>query len=641
MEILNAALELLEQGICALPANGKHPSCSWGHYEDEQTLPSVGELERWWSTNPNWDLCIVTGELSKLIVVDCDNEKARRQAVELGLDRTPIWAKTKNGWHYYWRYPDGAEKIQNRVGANANDMDWPRCKGLDLRAKKGIAVCAPTKGYTWHKACDFDELPDYPYESDIDLIGRSLSNVVTLKDFQFGGVSLSGVKAELNIWEQTKIKVDREGKFQTGGGNGRDDAAYKAMGMGASKGLRGDELREFAYEFMDTFFVERLDESKIDQMLERCEKAEEKKNPTPTPEPVVRKKISPITTHDIERLEQEIGTQEYILDPWLPKTGSICQVHGYSGHGKSMFIRNALYHVAAGAKSFGPWNIDNRSKVLYLDFENSRSNIVTFLEKSRRSIGDAENYFQMFAPFDVEDQMNLMTDAGLMLLSDWIKASKPDVVCVDTIRSAWLGLEENSANQWSQINQMCLDLRNSGITVVLVHHSNKPSESRLGREAGSSNQLTVLETQIKITQVFRDPDTAEARAGISDADLDHSVWDAMDSNSVLRMGERLDVIVEARYGKVRDWTDAHETHHYIGFASSTTDNTHRVVGRQGVKQWALKLATSHMGTDGQRKSALDDREIASKVSRPLEVVQQWTSHLRTADVSNKVTNLQA
>ena len=640
MEMLNAALELNEKGICALPANGKHPSVSWGKYEDELQLPSQNELERWWSTNPNWDLCIITGELSGLIVVDCDNEKARQKAIDLGLDRTPISAKTKKGWHYYWAYPDGVGKIQNRVGANANGIDWPNVSGLDLRAKKGVAICAPTKNYKWHMDCDFDELPDYPYGSDLPEV-ESPSNVVSLDDFKFDGINLSNVTADLNIWERTKIKVDKEGKFQTGGGNARDDAAYKAMGMGAGQGLRGDDLREFAYDFMDKFFVERLDEAKIDQMLERVEREEEKKNPKPVPEPVVKKRISPITTADIERLEAEIGTREYVIDPWLPKDGSICQVHGYSGHGKSMFIRHALYHVAAGSNCFGPWNIYNRAKVLYLDFENSRSNIVTFLEKSRRSIGDAGGNFMMFAPFDVDDQMNLMTDGGMVLLSDWVKQTKPDIVCIDTIRSAWLGLEENSANQWSRINQMCLDLRNAGISVVMVHHSNKPSETKLGREAGSSNQLTVLETQIKITQIFRDPDTAETRAGISDTDFEHSLWDDYDSAAMLQEGERCDVIIEARYGKVRDWTDAHETHHYLGFASNPTLATHRVMSRQGVKQWALNLAKSHIGADGQRKSAKDDQEIATLVNRPIEVISQWTAQLRQSNASCKVTNLQA
>ena len=79
----------------------------------------------------------------------------------------------------------------------------------------------------------------------------------------------------------------------------------------------------------------------------------------------------------------------------------------------------------------------------------------------------------------------------------WITFSDPDVVIIDTIRSAYPGLMENSADEWSRVNQLAVKLRNSGLAVIMIHHSNKPSEGGLGREAGSTNQLTVLETQIK------------------------------------------------------------------------------------------------------------------------------------------------
>ena len=81
---------------------------------------------------------------------------------------------------------------------------------------------------------------------------------------------------------------------------------------------------------------------------------------------------------------------------------------------------------------------------------------------------------------------------------------------------------ENSAEEWSNINRLMLKLRNAGLTVILVHHSNKPSDGSVsGREAGSSNQLTVLETQIKITQIFEDKDSADIKAGLWDGDLPH------------------------------------------------------------------------------------------------------------------------
>tara|TARA_B100000123_G_scaffold56823_1_gene39527 strand:+ start:16399 stop:18321 length:1923 start_codon:yes stop_codon:yes gene_type:complete len=639
LEKREAALELLEQGLCVVPIHpkAKHPRVSWKQYQTK--LPTEAEVDAWF-TDTDDNVCIITGEHSGIIVVDCDNEDAIVEAEKLGLTRTPISVTSKKGKHFYFAYPKGRGVIGSRVGkADGSGIDWPAVAGLDLRADRGVIVCPPTPNYTWHKGCDFDELPEYPYGHSLGLGGN---NVVSIEEFQFKGVDLSQLKVELNIWESTKLLVDKIGKLQTGDGNARDHRVYTALGMAAGQGLHGDALYANIYDFMDRFFVERLDDTKIDQMIQRVEREEERKNPdykkvlVDKPKPT----ISPITTADIERLEAQIGTREYCIDPWLPLDGTVIQVHGYSGHGKSMFIRNALYHVAAGAKEFGPWEIGAQARVLYLDLENSRSNITNFLDRSKRSVGDAGDNFMVYAPFDNEEQMNLKSDNGMLLLTEWIKTTDPDIVCVDTVRSAWVGLEENSASEWGRINQMALDLRNAGITVILVHHSNKPSESKkFGSFAGSSNQLTVLETQIKITQVFRDPDTAEMRGGIDDNELPHSIWNAYEAG--LKGGERCDVIIEARYGKVRDWSDAHQTHHYVGFASNPTTITSRVFGKMGVKKLARYLAQPHEGHDGQMRSAKDDLEISREIDRPLEVVREWTRDLRKTNVATKVTNLQA
>ena len=640
MQKRDAALELLEQGLCVVPIHPekKHPSVSWTQYQTK--LPTEAQVDAWF-TDTQDNVCIITGAHSNIIVVDCDNENAIKEAEKLGLTRTPISVTSKKGKHFYFAYPKGRGVIGSRVGkADGSGVDWPAVAGLDLRADRGVIVCPPTPNYTWHKGCDFDELPEYPYGHSLGLGGN---NVVDLNEFKFAGVNLSGLNVDLNIWESTALLVQKQGKLVTGDGNARDHRVYTALGMGAGQGLHGDKLYSYIIDFMDRYFQERLDDRKLDQMIERVEREEERKNPQykkPIVEPA-RPVISPITTGDIERLEAQIGTREYCIDPWLPLDGTVIQVHGFSGHGKSMFIRNALYHVAAGAKDFGPWEINHQARVLYLDFENSRNNIMNFLAKSKRSIGDAGENFMMFAPFDVEDQMNLKTDQGVALLSDWVKITKPDVVCIDTVRSAWVGLEENSASEWGKINQMALDLRNAGITVILVHHSNKPSESkRFGTFAGSSNQLTVLETQIKITQVFRDPETAEARGGIDDSELPSSVWNSHEK--ALEGGERLDVVVEARYGKVRDWTDAFHTHHYIGFASNPSTLTQRVFGKMGVKKLVRYLAQPHVGDDGQMRSAKDDLEISRlpEVNKPVEVVREWTRDLRDTNIATKITNLQ-
>ena len=113
-------------------------------------------------------------------------------------------------------------------------------------------------------------------------------------------------------------------------------------------------------------------------MCERAEQAEIRKGnivEVKQPEPSVFK---PITTDSLDELQKYVDNMKFFIDPIVPTTGTIVQVFGYSGHGKSMFVRNLLYAACSGQYRFGPFDLNERSKVLYFDFENSRANIASF-----------------------------------------------------------------------------------------------------------------------------------------------------------------------------------------------------------------------------------------------------------------------
>ena len=87
LEKREAALELLEQGLCVVPIHPKkkHPSVSWTQYQTK--LPTEAQVDAWF-TDTQDNVCIITGEHSGIIVVDCDNENAIKEAQKLGLTRT-------------------------------------------------------------------------------------------------------------------------------------------------------------------------------------------------------------------------------------------------------------------------------------------------------------------------------------------------------------------------------------------------------------------------------------------------------------------------------------------------------------------------------------------------------------------------
>ena len=118
-----------------------------------------------------------------------------------------------------------------------------------------------------------------------------------------------------------------------------------------------------------------------------------------------------------------------------------------------------------------------------------------------------------------------------------------------------------------------LYLRNEGYSVVGVHHANKPqvqgSGINQGAEAGSTNQLTVLETQMRVTQIFPDTQDGMQRAEEVRGVVDANGYQKIQEMKALAEGSkgvlRIKTAIRVSYGKVRRMTDAHKTT-YIGFA---------------------------------------------------------------------------
>lgn len=640
---LEAALELLEQGWWVVPihADKKHPAAEWGDIYDAGKFPSEDDLLKWWQLWPDAHVGIITGKLSGVLVVDCDNEEALAYAEQVGLTRTPWVVQTKRGKHFYFKWPEGVDHIKTLTWQNADGLEWPKneVKGLDRKAHKGVVLVPPTPNYKSLVQLDWDDVPVYEHKN----YGKPKpSNVIDFNDFKFENLSLAHIRVKREPIEETRDEVARLGrKLMAGVGDGRHQRLVTLAGYYAAKGKTYDETYALMKEYMLEFFdcPHDVDEKEFVSTIDHAFKHEGAKEPMVEAEEK-KDRFKPLLTSDADRLMEEASGQTFFIDPIIPQAGTIMQVHGYSGHGKSMFVRHMLYAAAAGQESFGPYDIHKKPRVLYLDFENSRANLSAFMTRSRQSFGNAGGNFMVWTPFIDDMMMNLRTEGGVKNLEGWIKANRPDIVVFDTIRSAWVGLPENSAEEWGKINELALLLRNNGVSVIFIHHSNKPTDGR-SREAGSTNQLTVLETQLKVTQVFADQETADVRAGLYDGDLTQQPMVTLDTPPARRLDERLQVCMELRYGKVREWSDTHEPFHYVGFVESSADQKVRVICQRTPKQRAITLAQPWEDASGTMRPPLSDMEIADRVNKPVAVVSEWVRHLRGYDIASKISNEKA
>ena len=94
---LEAAHEYLDRGWSIIPIKpeGKRPAIKWREYQERQ--PTYEEVEQWWTQWPDHDIAIITGAISGVVVVDCDNEDAAHAAFDANM-RSP---SKDQAWHTF------------------------------------------------------------------------------------------------------------------------------------------------------------------------------------------------------------------------------------------------------------------------------------------------------------------------------------------------------------------------------------------------------------------------------------------------------------------------------------------------------------------------------------------------------------
>lgn len=161
---LTIAQELAAQGLQVLPAayKDKAPIVPWTKFQERRT---DGLLAQWFGSQDR-NYWILTGHMSGVVVLDCDNEEAERYWREekgLGdeLDRTAC-VKTRQGHHYYFRCGD--ERISS--WSMHPTKEQPELPSFDVRAEKTGVIAPPSVHesghvYEWVRPlADAVEVPD-------------------------------------------------------------------------------------------------------------------------------------------------------------------------------------------------------------------------------------------------------------------------------------------------------------------------------------------------------------------------------------------------------------------------------------------------------------------------------------------------
>ena len=669
-ELYSAASEYLDRGwsIFPLSIDGKRPLAEWKEYQTQRVTHDT--LEEWFTEGAPttkggrqklFNIALVTGSLSGILVVDCDNQAAQDYARSNSMT-SPITVTTTRGSHYYFRHPGQGQRFANKAGGVAHN--WPDLPGLDFRGDGGYVVAPPSLSfnddgtikhiyeYELAPGAEWDDMPKWAGQtSSVEKfdVGELHSGPMSFEDINLTGVRVGGEKPQ-DIEGQLSDKVALLGRKLTDG-DGTDTLMIRLCGQLVRRGLTNGALLSYVERVYDECFEDSYTKEQTDSWLkskirsaiqmDRSNYREDYEDDGSRKQPKAEEageadELEMFNFAQAKRLILNLKDQAYWSDPILP-VGGIVQVVGFNGHGKSIFLSSMLTSLAAGHDSFGHLHHHGTPTILYFDYDNGANILLSRFISQGTTWGDPEDRMLFISPSvltKVRDaETNLLTDGGQKNFHRMLRRVKPDIVVIDTVRNAYAGMEENGTQHWAIVNKFAKEIRNlNETTVVLVHHRNKPGDQGLGREAGSTAQLTDIDTQVIITQVYDDEEKCKRNAGLLDANLkcwDHTYLNnkpdfvcltpfsymkgAVEAfNKLNGRPLRIRTVLQIAYGKVRNETGMHSTN-YIGFLEYLDDEESVVVSPPSRRQSASFFASN----------GIPINKIAQLCYTPMSTLREW------------------
>lgn len=488
------ALRLLEKGYSVVPLKprSKEPLVEWKSYQ--ATRASKETVESWFKDRSDLGIAIVTGEISGVVVLDVDQPdsvKWRKELDELDEMTTPI-VKTRRGYHYYFKYPDGMEVPSFSI------------EGLGDFQSDGKLVTVPPsiheKGtrYEWvHEGNPKPaEMPNWLME----LIWKKRATEYKPKEVEYGsGVTTAyGVKWFEDVEELEKTK-------EGGRNNLLNEVATKAGSLIASGHLDTGEARKAMEQACKWNGLEKEDgyysiEKTIDSGIKAGMKSPR------GPERSGSNQIGSLKIRKASEIKPE--PVNWLWEGVIAK-GALMLLAGDPGLGKSQVTLSIAAAISIGGNWPASTSRAEKANVVILSTEDSPKN--TIIPRLIACGADLERTLIVESIQDDRGDRPFVLQDDVPKLRQKIEAiGSVSLVIIDPVTNYMGKGDANSTTDVRGVLGQLSDLaRECDIAVVLVSHLNKDAGKKAtNRVTGSGAWVAAARTAYAIE---RDGEDGEIR----------------------------------------------------------------------------------------------------------------------------------
>lgn len=521
---------------CTPDKRGKNPMIRWKTYQT--MMPTADDIHDWWGRWPNANIGMATGELSGIVVLDCDSGEARQLALDKGgLEKAPaVWTGTPGGVHFWMRWP--GYPVTNFV------KDIP---GTDFRGDGGYVLLPPSvhrnqnTEYRWNEHSLGRKpaaVPDWLEElfrskassaSDGGPAGDPLDVESMLAGFDEGGRDSGLFRLACRFRHDDQPQAYAEAMIQVAALNCRPPFDRQAAIEKVRRAYREYEPGEASPVVeADEYFAPPSGGVRVDEIGDDEQSAE-----------AAESFLHPIS----ELLAMPEVEPDWMVDQ-LFTVGSNGWVAAEPKVGKSWTVLELVYALSTGNPFLGRFSVKQPRRVIYIQEEDSIQRVLRRFKKLLKGDPTRQPPSDDYLRWSIRAGFKLDSQAWIDKLRQELMTYPAEVVVLDVFNRLH-GLEENKQADMTRLLNTLMEFnRIFGCAFIVVHHNRKPqagSEARANQMIRGSGVLAGWGECSLYLRRSKDKDTIIVTPESKDApemdDFTIVLRDMDNDGIVLEMGE--------------------------------------------------------------------------------------------------------